>query len=111
MTEQWVEGLPRVCWNHYNNDGPRTTNHVEGWHSKLNKLVGHPHPNIYRLLNVLKREQSHTEIRIVQLHANGISRPKKKAYRELEHRLQTLKDRFRNGHEGSMLMQYRILPI
>ncbi|XP_067667663.1 uncharacterized protein [Haliotis asinina] len=32
VTEQWVEGLPRVFWNQYNNDGPRTTNHVEGWH-------------------------------------------------------------------------------
>ena len=41
VTEQWVES-----WNHYDNDGPRTTNNVEGWHSKINKICKTAHTNI-----------------------------------------------------------------
>jgi hypothetical protein len=32
----WVE-RNRHLWNHYQTDGPRTTNHLESWHSKLKK--------------------------------------------------------------------------
>ena len=35
VTEQWVEG-DRPMWNYF---GPRTTNYIEGWHSKLSISV------------------------------------------------------------------------
>ncbi len=35
--------------------GPRTNNHVEGFHSKLNKYLKAPHPHIFKLINVYKR--------------------------------------------------------
>ena len=37
VTDQWVEG-DRSFWNHYGTEGPRTTNNIEGWHSKLKKI-------------------------------------------------------------------------
>jgi hypothetical protein len=53
LTTQWIDG-DRKVWNHFNTDGPRTTNHIEGWHNKLKKKVSHAHPNIYTLINTFK---------------------------------------------------------
>ena len=39
VTETRVEGHLQHL-NHYDNDGPRTTNAVEGWHLKLNARAG-----------------------------------------------------------------------
>ena len=41
-------------WNYFNFKGPRTNYHVEGWHSRLNK-VGEPHPNIYEINDVFTK--------------------------------------------------------
>ena len=30
-------------WFVYNEDGPRTNNHVEGWHNKINRLFSGVH--------------------------------------------------------------------
>jgi hypothetical protein len=32
----WFKTYPISVWNHYETVGPRTNNHVEGFHSKLN---------------------------------------------------------------------------
>ena len=34
-------------WNVYTQEGPRTNNNAEGWHSKMKKLAGNSHTNIY----------------------------------------------------------------
>ena len=52
LTTQWIDG-DRKVWNHFNTDGLRTTNHIEGWHNKLKK-VSHAHPNIYTLISTFK---------------------------------------------------------
>ena len=39
-------------WNVYSLDGPRTKNNTEGWHSKLKKLAGKAHPNIYEAVHL-----------------------------------------------------------
>ncbi|XP_018494697.1 uncharacterized protein LOC108864146 [Galendromus occidentalis] len=45
----WLENenFPRALWNHYRNFGPRTTNHLEGWHNGLNILIRKKHVNIF----------------------------------------------------------------
>jgi hypothetical protein len=60
VTEYWVESHQHI-WNHFDTDGPRTTNHLEGWHHKLKNHVAHPHPNIFYLINLLKEQQTSTE--------------------------------------------------
>jgi hypothetical protein len=45
VTELWVEEH-RFLWNHYQTEGPHTTNHLEGWDNKIKKKVHHAHPNI-----------------------------------------------------------------
>lgn len=96
VTEQWVDGQ-RDVWNHFETVGPRTTNHVEGWHSKINKLVTH-HPNIFRFISLIKQEQSFCEVTLKQLAAGAPLKPRKRKYRHLEERLVTEKRRLLDGH-------------
>ena len=51
-------------WSRYNIDGPRTNNHVEGWHSGLNKTMSKPHPNIWKFIEVIKKEQKANELKV-----------------------------------------------
>ena len=94
VTEYWVEGQERDQWNHFTNEGPRTNNHLEGWHSKLKKLVRHAHPNIYQLIELLKKTQANTEANQIQISAGATTRPKQKKYRNIDNRFATLKNRF-----------------
>ena len=80
VTEYWVEGNDRHQWNHFVNEGPRTNNHLEGWHSKLKKLVNHAHPNIYQLIDLLQKTQANTEANQIQIRAGGKQRPQQKKY-------------------------------
>jgi hypothetical protein len=57
----WFTTYPISVWNHYETVGPRTNNHVEGFHSKLNKISG-KRPNIYRSINVFKEIETETTI-------------------------------------------------
>ena len=71
----WVNRSYQIRkWNHYKTDGPRTNNHVEGWHSRLKKVVGKAHRNNYKLVEVIKKEEALTTMRVQQLVA-GASQP------------------------------------
>ena len=48
-------------------------NHVEGWHSRLKKVVGKPHPNIYEIIDVFKREEVSTKVKMYMLEAGAQS--------------------------------------
>ena len=54
----------------------RTNNHVEGWHSRLKKVVGKAHPNVFEIVESLKKEQAATEVSLAQL-AAGAAPPQK----------------------------------
>jgi len=70
VTETWVE-TDVTQFNHFDNDGARTTNHVEGWHSRLNRVCKRAHPNIYALVKILQKEQAVNEAKIIQISAGG----------------------------------------
>ncbi|CAF0799060.1 unnamed protein product [Brachionus calyciflorus] len=54
--DTWFEGnFESKLWNHAYTIGPRTNNHVEGFHNKLNKWIVKPHPNIYQLISVFQK--------------------------------------------------------
>ena len=42
---------------------PRTNNAVEAWHRSYNAAVGCHHPNIWRFIDALKREQGLVEVK------------------------------------------------
>ena len=40
FTDTWLNGsFPQSQWNYFNQHLPRTNNHVEGWHSKIAKII------------------------------------------------------------------------
>ena len=85
VTELWVEGQ-RFLWNHYQTEGPHTTNHLEGWDNKIKKKVHHAHPNIYLIIEVLQNTQEFTECTIIQYAAEGAHPPKRRRYRVIDTR-------------------------
>ncbi|CAF1044738.1 unnamed protein product [Brachionus calyciflorus] len=65
-------------WNHANTIDPRTNNHVEGFHNKLNKWIAKPHPNIYQLISVFQK--INTKISVdYEFRLLGKSGPKRRA--------------------------------
>lgn len=49
VTETWVEGHLEMM-NLFDHDGPRTTNSVEGWHNKFNRMCRRAGQNIFLFL-------------------------------------------------------------
>jgi len=47
----------RAMWNHFLNDGPRTNNHVEGWHNSFNQRIARHHANIWYFLEKMVDQQ------------------------------------------------------
>ena len=58
----WFEGsIEYSQWNHSQTEGPRTNNHCEGFHNKINRWNEQSHPNIYSLITLLKVVDCNTE--------------------------------------------------
>lgn len=68
--------------------GPRTNNHVEGWHSALNKSVARAHPNIFKFIDLIKQEQKKAELKLLQIETGGKVVQGKKKYIDMERNVQ-----------------------
>ena len=68
MEDTWIAGMsPINMWNVYQGTGPRTNNHLEGWHNCLKKIVGKSHPNLFKLIHTFQQEEASTHMTILQL--------------------------------------------
>ena len=65
MNDKTVQG--QVCSN----------NVVEGWNNRFSSLLNCKHPNFWKVLNGLKKEQSHIDAEIVQADA-GVRQSRRK---------------------------------
>ena len=84
--------FPICFWNVYSrvvNSLPRTNNNVEAFHNALNKSVSNAHPNIWRLINVLKDEECLATAKRIHFE-RGDSLPDKKKYKDLNARLKNI---------------------
>ena len=57
----WIRKLPHNLWNAFERVAarlPRTNSNIESWHRRMAASVGCHHPNIWLVLDVLKREQT-----------------------------------------------------
>ena len=68
-------------------------NHVEGWHSYLSKVVGKAHPNVYELVDVIKREEATSKLKLQQYESGAVLPARRRKVRERERRLTTLFDK------------------
>ena len=88
-------------WSIYDRviDGlPRTNNSIEGWHSAFQRTVGSNHPTIYKLIEAMQLEQSHTENIIIQI-AQGRTVVKKNAcYERIDQAYRTIVTAYRRQH-------------
>ena len=68
-------------WNHFDTVGPRTNNNIEGYNNKLKLYVGAAKPNIYKILQILKNEETSTDKAFRQAIATPpFKPPPKKSY-------------------------------
>ena len=78
IKQRWTEAsFPEqsVC-----KDLPRTNNAVEGWHRRFQANVGAYHPNFWKFIDILKREQSLNHINISQARAGHQPEPQHRRY-------------------------------
>lgn len=96
----WVDDNARFevgLWSRYEVEGPRTNNHLEGFHSALKKAVGSAHPNIYKFIEAIKKEQKNNELKLLQLETGGQVARKNTKYVRMEGKIQLLIQRYKNN--------------
>ena len=98
IDQTWMNGnfRPRM-WNYYAHTGPRTNNHLEGWHNRMKRILRKAHPNLYEILELFQREQADTEVAIQQLEVGGVRKPKRKKVIRREDKIKSLADELTNG--------------
>ena len=82
----YSKSFPPRMWNHFQNSGPKTNNHLEGWHYRLNRLARKAHPNLIEIIELIKNEQASTEVQMIQVAAGGQPRPKKRKAVRQDHK-------------------------
>ncbi|KAL5020075.1 hypothetical protein ScPMuIL_002967 [Solemya velum] len=88
-------------WNLYErNVETRTNNHVEGFHHKWNSSVERTHPSLWVFIRKLKDEQRETEISAAAALRGDPPRPRRRKYRDMEHRILRLKEEYANGRRN-----------
>ena len=101
VVNTWIDEIyglfNRHIWTHFDNDGARTNNHLEGFHFKLNKCTGKIHPNIFELILVFQKIQNESEIELQYLMNGGKPKNPRKKYRDIHERLMRLRERLGNN--------------
>jgi hypothetical protein len=75
---------------------------VEAWHRSFESQVACHHPNIWKFLEFLKKEQNFNEILIEQYLAGAEPNIQKKKYRDSAKRLHRLVSNF----DGNVILEY-----
>lgn len=65
----------------------RTNNSIEGWHNKLSSFVGCHHPQFFKFLGFLKKEQVLQDINVIQINSGMDIQRKNKKFITLNVRL------------------------
>uniref|UniRef100_A0A914WN98 Transposase n=1 Tax=Plectus sambesii TaxID=2011161 RepID=A0A914WN98_9BILA len=99
----WLADDVRIeLWNHYDNQGSRTTNAVEGYHSMIKRNFSGIHPKLGNYLNWLRKLHHRHLTRIVYLtHPN--SKPKKRNpnFVKNDNNIQTAMEKLRRAISNS----------
>ncbi|CAF3491605.1 unnamed protein product [Rotaria socialis] len=81
---------------------PRYNNSVEGWHNAFANRVALNHPNIVKLAEKIRREQSKFEVDMTKILQGHNIKTKKACYRKLDERI----NRLVNGFDASQLDEF-----
>ena len=100
FTDTWIDNkcpFPRNLWNYYQFKGARTTNGVEGWHHRLNSNIISPNPNLYKVIDELKRDFAFNRATIQQISNSTSKPPRNKKFIYRNQRIIDLMERYANG--------------
>ena len=86
--------LPR---NQFLTRSTHTNNYVGGWHSRIKKIVGKAHPNIFELVEVFQKEEVTSRMKLQQFDSGAVLSARRRMVRERERRFQTLFSRMKDG--------------
>ncbi|KAL8595007.1 hypothetical protein ACOMHN_038803 [Nucella lapillus] len=83
----------------------RTNNALEAWHRSLKRIVGSAHPNVFKIVRDLIKENTlvKTELRMLRM-GQEIRRAPRRAIRRRNEHLERIKEQFRNGQKTIMEM-------
>ncbi|KAK7102956.1 hypothetical protein V1264_021106 [Littorina saxatilis] len=99
--------FPSEMWNQYertDDDMPRTNNHCEGWHRRFQSNVGAHHPNFWKFLEVLRREEAAGRAEIAQHIAGHPPPPKRRKYKDSNERILRLVRSYDNRNRDTYLL-------
>lgn len=80
-------------WNCYEGvlqNLPKTNNSLEGWHRGFQEQVCADHPNIWKFISAIKKEQSLSEVKIEQYLSGQLPPAGKRKYRDCAERIRRL---------------------
>ena len=60
MDNTWFSMYETTTWNYYKLVIPRTNNHVESWNNRISSFASESHPNVYKLVQILKMDELFT---------------------------------------------------
>ena len=63
---------------------------LEVWPNRIKKIARKSHPNIYKLIEILQKEQAATEVTIRQLEGGGIISARRKKWVKRDEKMQKL---------------------
>lgn len=78
----------REIWSRYNVEGPRTNNHLEGYHSGLRKAVGKEHPNLFPFLKIMTQQDQNNRLKYAQIRSGAQVSRRKPEYVRIENQIQ-----------------------
>ena len=96
--------FPGEMWNMYNrtrNHLPRTNNNVEGWHNGLQAHINACHPSLWKFLNVMKREENLSRVKLTQC-LGGIPQEENKRYKDMNEQIMNIVD----DYPGTPILDY-----
>uniref|UniRef100_A0A1I7Y9Y9 MULE domain-containing protein n=1 Tax=Steinernema glaseri TaxID=37863 RepID=A0A1I7Y9Y9_9BILA len=83
----------RDKWEQYDNDGPRTTNHAEGWHNQLRRQFNATHPQLGLFLKEMRKEVNSQDLRGLRLLDGARPKTRKTSYARAEERMLIAKNK------------------
>jgi hypothetical protein len=103
----WLDDVcsrfPRAMWNHHDNmkmDSIRTNNSLESWHRQLKGTVSCAHPNVFKIIRELQKQQIKVEQELrARRQGQQTRRPPRTAVRRKNERLERIKTSFESNEK------------
>ena len=85
---------------------PRSNNLVEGWHNAFGRRVAITYPDIVKLAEDIRREQSKFEVDMAKIFQDHDIKMKKACYRQLDERISRLVNAFHSSQVEEFIKKY-----